>query len=70
MKVLVVIDMQNDFVTGSLTNKDAEAIIPNVAAKVKSYLDNGDRVYFTMDTHTKRYLQTEEGKSAELKYQK
>ena len=35
--VLIVIDMQNDFVTGSLGNKDAQMIVPNVKAKIKEY---------------------------------
>ena len=68
MKILVVIDMQNDFVTGSLANKDAEAIISNVVAKVKSHIDNEDVVIFTMDTHTPDYLQTEEGKNLPVEH--
>lgn len=40
-KVLIVIDMQNDFVTGTLGNKEAQAIVPNVQAKVKEYADRG-----------------------------
>lgn len=43
-KVLIVIDMQNDFVTGTLGNKEAQAIVPNVQAKVKEYADRGDRI--------------------------
>lgn len=42
--VLIVIDMQNDFVTGSLGNKDAQMIVPNVKAKIKEYADRGDRI--------------------------
>ncbi len=49
--VLIVIDMQNDFVTGSLGNKDAQMIVPNVKAKIKEYADRGDRIIFTRDTH-------------------
>ena len=43
-KVLIVIDMQNDFVTGTLGNKEAQAIVLNVQAKVKEYADRGDRI--------------------------
>ena len=45
-KVLIVIDMQNDFVTGTLGNKEAQAIVLNVQAKVKEYADRGDRIIF------------------------
>lgn len=44
--VLIVIDMQNDFVTGSLGNKDAQMIVPNVKAKIKEYADRGDRIFY------------------------
>ena len=44
-KILVVIDMQNDFITGTLGSKDAQAIVPNVKAKIKEYADRGDRIY-------------------------
>ena len=47
--VLIVIDMQNDFVTGSLGNKDAQMIVPNVKAKIKEYADRGDRIIFTRE---------------------
>ena len=47
-KVLIVIDMQNDFVTGTLGNKEAQAIVLNVQAKVKEYADRGDRIIFTL----------------------
>ena len=37
MKILVVVDMQNDFITGSLGTKEAQAIVPNVITKIKEY---------------------------------
>ena len=61
-RVLIVIDMQNDFVTGSLGSKEARAIVPNVQAKIKEYADRGDRIIFTRDTHEENYLDTAEGK--------
>ena len=62
MKLLVVIDMQNDFVTDALGTKEAVAITENVLAKVKAAKEAGDRVIFTRDTHTEDYLNTQEGR--------
>ena len=59
MKYLIVVDMQNDFTTGSLGSTHAAAIIPNVVSKVKSF---SGTVIFTRDTHGDDYLQTQEGK--------
>ena len=42
-KILVVIDMQNDFITGTLGSKEAQAIVPNVKAKIKEYADRGGK---------------------------
>ena len=67
-KLLVVVDVQNDFVTGSLGTKEAEAIVPNVVAKVQEYLDNGDKVVFTRDTHKSNYLETQEGKNLPVEH--
>ena len=58
-----MIDMQNDFVTGTLGNQEAQAIVPNVQAKVKEYADRGDRIIFTRDTHEENYLDTPDRKS-------
>jgi len=57
-KKLVVIDMQNDFVTGALRNEDAIKIVPDVVEVVKNF--KGD-VIFTRDTHGENYLNTQEG---------
>ena len=59
-KILLVIDMQNDFIDGALGTKEAEAIIDNVVAKIKEY--PRDHVYATRDTHQEDYLETQEGK--------
>jgi nicotinamidase-related amidase len=61
-KTLIVIDMQNDFVTGSLANPMAQAIIPNIKAKIAKYEKDGDEIIFTRDTHRANYLDTAEGK--------
>lgn len=51
MKVLVVVDCQNDFISGPLGTKEAQAIVPNVAARIQKARDNGEKVIFTRDTH-------------------
>ncbi|MCR4930146.1 MAG: cysteine hydrolase [Lachnospiraceae bacterium] len=61
MKTLIVVDMQNDFIDGSLGAKEALAIVDNVKAKIKEYKDNGDEVIFTRDTHHDNYMNTNEG---------
>jgi nicotinamidase-related amidase len=58
-KILVVVDMQKDFVDGALGTKEAVAIVPNVVEKIKSY--NPEDVFFTKDTHQKDYMTTQEG---------
>ena len=61
-KVLVVVDMQNDFVNGCLGSEEACKILPNVKKKISEYQKNGDTVIFTRDTHDGNYLQSQEGK--------
>ena len=61
-RVLVVVDMQNDFVNGSLGSEDACRIIPNVKKKISEYQKNGDTIIFTRDTHDENYLKSQEGK--------
>lgn len=61
MKILLIIDMQNDFVSGALKNKNALKIIKNIENKALYYKG---KVFFTKDTHnTKTYLKTQEGKN-------
>lgn len=59
-RILVVVDMQNDFVDGSLGTAEAKAIIPNVAKKIREF--GGDEIFVTYDTHHENYLETLEGK--------
>ena len=61
-KLLIVIDMQNDFITGALGSPQAQAILPSVKAKIESYRQRGDNVLFTRDTHYENYMETQEGK--------
>ena len=59
-RVLVVIDMQNDFIDGALGSKEAEAIVPEVIRKIRGY-DRAD-IFATLDTHGPDYMQTQEGR--------
>jgi nicotinamidase/pyrazinamidase len=59
MNYLIVVDMQNDFVTGALGTEEAEKIVPSVKEKIEKF--NGE-IIFTRDTHQKNYLDTQEGK--------
>ena len=67
MRVLVVIDMQNDFITGSLANKEAEKIIPKIEEEINK-LKSGDLLIFTRDTHEKDYLDTQEGEKLPVEH--
>lgn len=63
MKLLVVVDMQNDFIDGALGTAEAVAIVDNVAAKIRSARAEGTAVWFTRDTHEENYLTTQEGRN-------
>ncbi len=63
MKLLVVVDMQRDFVDGALGTPEAVAIVPKVAEKLTTCRAAGWRVVFTRDTHTEDYLNTQEGRN-------
>lgn len=65
MKFLVVVDMQNDFTGGSLGSEEAIGIIPAVAEKICAF---DGKVIFTRDTHTKEYLQTQEGRNLPVEH--
>jgi len=58
-KVLIVVDMQNDFVTGCLGSKEAQAIVPEMVKFVESF---DGTVIFTKDTHGENYMDSQEGK--------
>lgn len=65
MRYLVVVDMQNDFITGSLGTKEAEAILPKVIEKVKGF---DGTILYTKDTHQPDYLSTQEGKNLPVEH--
>lgn len=64
-QILVVVDMQNDFITGTLGSEDAKGIVANVVNVVEAH--QGD-LYFTRDTHEKNYLQTQEGQNLPVEH--
>lgn len=68
MKVLVVVDMQNDFIDGALGTPEAQAIVPKVVEKIKQYKESGNVVVYTMDTHYPNYLDTMEGKKLPVQH--
>lgn len=67
-KTLIVIDMQNDFIDGSLGTDEAQAIVGNVRNKISEYVACGDRIIFTRDTHGDDYLNTPEGIKLPVKH--
>ena len=68
MKHFIVIDMQNDFCTGALANKDAVAIIPRIKAELQAAKAEKANIIFTRDTHSEDYLETGEGKHLPVKH--
>lgn len=62
MKLLVVVDMQNDFIDGALGTPEARAIVSAVAEKVHKHAEGGEPILYTKDTHYDWYLQTQEGR--------
>lgn len=61
-KLLIVVDMQNDFITGTLGTPQAQTILPKVKEKIALYKENEDAIIFTRDTHDDSYLRTQEGR--------
>lgn len=59
-KILIVVDMQKDFVDGALGSAEAKAIVDNVVRKIESF--DGD-IIVTYDTHPENYMETQEGKN-------
>ena len=59
-KLLVIVDMQNDFINGTLANPAAQAIVPGIVDFVKTW---EGKIGITLDTHQENYLETQEGKN-------
>ena len=63
MDVLVVVDMQKDFIDGSLGTAEAQAIVPAVKERIVEAMGDRWQVIFTKDTHSIDYLKTQEGRN-------
>lgn len=61
-KILVVVDMQNDFIDGALGTAEAQAIVPAVIARINECREAGWTLIATLDTHDENYMDTPEGK--------
>lgn len=61
MKYLIVVDMQNDFLTGALKNNDAVKAISYIKDKIQEFRDKGYKIIYTRDTHDENYSDTLEG---------
>lgn len=66
MKILVVIDMQNDFTSGVLGNAECEKAVSKVVDVINE--NNYDNIFLTRDTHQKNYLETQEGKNLPVEH--
>jgi nicotinamidase-related amidase len=67
-KILLVVDYQNDFVNGSLGFEKAIELEDAIVKKIELYKKNCDEVAFTFDTHTPKYLQTQEGRNLPVEH--
>ena len=67
-KFFVVVDAQNDFISGSLANPAAQAALPKIKEAAETALADGAELIFTLDTHFEDYLQTGEGKHLPVKH--
>lgn len=63
MKIVIVVDMQNDFIDGTLGSPEAQAIVPVMVDRLKELDDGNTLLFFTKDTHSADYLDTQEGKN-------
>lgn len=63
MKLLIVVDFQNDFISGALGFPKAQTLEKGIYDKIKAYKEDNDDVLFTFDTHHENYLETQEGRN-------
>lgn len=66
-KAIIVVDMQNDFIDGALGTKEAQEMLPRLAEKL-AHAEREADILFTMDTHGKDYLSTQEGKKLPVEH--
>ena len=67
-KALIVIDFQNDFVTGALGTNEAMNVIPAIKNLVEQYHRDGSHIYYTRDSHDYSYLKTQEGRNLPIEH--
>lgn len=67
-KILIVVDMQNDFIDGTLGTEAAVKIVPKVKEKIEYYRNHNYIILFTKDTHDNNYMQTQEGKNLPISH--
>lgn len=67
-RLLVVVDFQKDFVDGALGFPGAEKLEKPIADKIRAYYDRCDEVVFTLDTHRRDYLETQEGRNLPVEH--
>ena len=60
--ILIAVDLQNDFISGALGTKEAEAIVPAAAARIRELRQAGAEIFATLDTHGEDYMETREGR--------
>ena len=68
MKILVIVDMQNDFINGSLGSPEAQAIVPYVCGKIKGLRNDNNEIIITFDTHYNDYSNTLEGQKLPVEH--
>ena len=62
MRILIAVDMQNDFIDRALGTKEAVAVVPAAAARIRERREAGDVLIATLDTHGENYMETQEGR--------
>ena len=62
-RLLIVVDMQKDFIDGALGFAEAKEIIPGIRDRIAEYKASGDEVVYTLDTHSENYMETMEGRN-------
>lgn len=67
-RYLIVVDMQNDFIDGSLGSAEAQAIVPAAVERIRRAADGGWKIIATMDTHEENYPDTAEGRRLPVRH--
>lgn len=67
-KALIVIDFQNDFVSGSLGFENADVLDARISERIEKAIEDNEDLFFTFDTHESNYLETYEGKNLPVEH--